>query len=94
MLLLSLGGANRDPAVFRDPDRIALERDNREILVFGHGPHYCLGANPARQEMDAMLDAALDIVSPGSRVRDDLQEFAPLGFFERPLNLPIEIARS
>jgi cytochrome P450 len=93
MLMLALGGANRDPAVFPNPDVIDLERDNGEILVFGHGPHYCLGANLARQELGAMLDASLDIVTPGSRVREDLQEFAPMGFFKRPLNLPIEIAR-
>lgn len=92
MLLLALGGANRDPAVFDRPDEIVLERDNRESVVFGHGPHFCLGANLARQEMGAMLDAALDILTPGSRVREDLQEFTPLGFFQRPLNMPVEIA--
>lgn len=93
MLMLALGGANRDPAVFPDPDVLDLHRDNRETMVFGHGPHYCLGANLARSEMGSMLDAALDIVTPGSRVRVDLQEFTPMGFFKRPLNLPVEIAR-
>jgi cytochrome P450 len=93
MLMLALGGANRDPAVFPNPDVLDLDRDNRETMVFGHGPHYCLGANLARQEMGSMLDAALDIVTPGSRVRVDLQEFQPLGLFKRPLNLPVEIAR-
>jgi cytochrome P450 len=92
MLMLALGGANRDPAVFPNPDVIDLDRDNRETLVFGHGPHYCLGANLARQEMGAMLDAALDIVTPGSRVRADLQQFQPMGIFQRPTNLPVEIA--
>jgi cytochrome P450 len=93
MLMLALGGANRDPAVFPNPDVLDLERDNRETMVFGHGPHYCLGANLARQEMSSMLDAALDIVTPGSRVRTDLQEFRPMGIFKRPVNLPVEIAR-
>jgi cytochrome P450 len=93
MLLLAMGGANREPEVFPNPDALDLERDNRELLVFGNGPHYCLGANLARQEMGCMLDAALDIVTPGSRVREDLQQFTPMGFFQRPLNLPVEIAR-
>jgi cytochrome P450 len=92
MLMLALGGANRDPAVFANPDVLDLERDTRESLVFGHGPHYCLGANLARQEMGCMLDAALDIVTPGSRLREERMEFAPMGIFKRPLNLPIEIA--
>ena len=92
MLMLSLGGANRDPAVFDDPDVLDLDRDTREVLVFGNGPHYCLGANLARQEMGCMLDAALDIVLPGSRLREDLRRFRPMGLFKRPLNLPVEIA--
>jgi len=92
MLMLALGGANRDPAVFPNPDVLDFDRDNRELLVFGNGPHYCLGANLARQEMGCMLDAALDIVTPGSRVREDLQRFQPMGLFQRPLNLPVEIA--
>jgi cytochrome P450 len=91
MLMLSFG-ANRDPAVFAEPDVLDLERDNRELLVFGSGPHYCLGANLARQELGAMLDAALDIVTPGSRVREDLQQVQSMGLFQRPLNLPVEIA--
>ena len=93
MLMLALGGANRDPAVFPSPDVLDFDRDTRELLIFGNGPHYCLGANLARQEMGCMLDAALDIVTPGSRVREDLQRFQPMGIFRRPLNLPVEIAR-
>jgi len=92
MLMLGLGGANRDPAVFADPDVIDLDRDNREALFFGSGPHYCLGANLARQEIGCMIDAALDIVPAGSRARLDLQQFRPMGIFRRPVNLPVEIA--
>ena len=91
LLLLSFAGANRDPAVFEHPDRLDLERDSRESLLFGHGPHYCLGASLARQELGAMLEAAFDIVRPGSCVREDLLRFEQLGLFRRPLNLPIRI---
>jgi cytochrome P450 len=92
MLMLALGGANRDPSVFPNPDVLDFDRDCRDTMVFGHGPHFCLGANLARQEMGCMLDAALDIITPGSRLREDLMEFQPMGFFKRPLNLPVEIA--
>lgn len=91
-ILLSFGGANRDPEVFEDPDRLDIQRDVRESLVFGHGAHFCLGANLAKQEMAAMLDAALDILTSGSRVRSDLQEIRQRGMFSRPSNLPVEIA--
>lgn len=92
MLMLSFGGANRDPAVFADPDRLDIDRDTRESLVFGNGPHFCLGANLARQEMGAMLDAVLDIVPPGSFIREDLQHSMLVGVQQRAINLPVELA--
>jgi cytochrome P450 enzyme len=72
MLMLSFGGANRDPAVFENPDVFDIDRDARELMVFGGGAHYCLGANLARQELWCMLDGLLDILTPGSKVRNDL----------------------
>jgi cytochrome P450 len=91
MIMLSIGGANRDPAVFENPDTLDLDRVVRDLPTFGNGPHYCLGANLARQEMACMLDALLDIVPPGSRVRDDQMEYRDMGLFRRPVNLPVEI---
>lgn len=91
MLMLSMGGANHDPAIYENPDVLDLDRDVKDLLNFGNGPHYCLGANLARQEMGCMLDALLDIVPPGSRAREDLFEVQDSGTFKRPLNLPVEI---
>ena len=52
--------ANRDEAVFDDPFRFDIRRDPNPHVGFGHGPHYCLGANLARLEIDVMLNAILD----------------------------------
>ncbi len=54
-LLLLIGSANRDPAVFTDPDSYDLDRDTSALISFGAGRHYCLGANLARLEAELAL---------------------------------------
>jgi len=55
-LVLLLGSANRDPRVFDDPDRFDIGRDTSQLISFGGGRHYCLGANLARLEARVALD--------------------------------------
>lgn len=57
-LVLVLGSANRDDRVFSDPDRYDIFRDKDEVaqlLSFGGGRHFCLGANLARLEAQIAL---------------------------------------
>jgi cytochrome P450 len=55
-LLLSFPAANRDPAVFLDPDVVVLDRENNRHAAFGLGIHRCLGSNLARMELTVALE--------------------------------------
>jgi cytochrome P450 len=56
MVLLSFPAANRDPAVFADPDRVIIDRNPNRHVAFGLGIHRCIGSNLARMEMTIALE--------------------------------------
>lgn len=61
LVLVYLAAANRDPAVFPDPNRFDIERDNAgRHLAFSGGRHFCLGAALARAEGEVGLRAFFD----------------------------------
>jgi cytochrome P450 len=54
--VLYYGSANRDEAVFTDPDRFdVLRNPNPHVGFGGPGPHFCLGAHLARREITLMF---------------------------------------
>jgi cytochrome P450 len=92
LVALSLFAANRDPAVFEDPDRVNLTRDCRQALSFGHGPHYCTGTSVARTQLHVMLDTALDLLPPRARLLEEQVRWSARGLMGQIKSLPVDFS--
>lgn len=90
-LLVSIGAANRDPAVFDGPHTFDIRRPNaREHLSFGGGAHLCLGAPLARLEARVVLEE-LSAALPGLRLTPgQVFQFMPIIAFRGPRSLLVE----
>jgi cytochrome P450 len=69
-LLVSIGSANRDPALFHDAERLDITRDPNPHLTFGAGALYCIGAALARLEGGMAIDAMVRRFEP-LQIRED-----------------------
>lgn len=84
--------ANHDPSVFEDPMRFDIRRSTADRhLALGHGPHYCLGANLARMELQEAF-CALSTRLPGLRPQEDLStvRWTDDGLIYRPVRLRVK----
>ena len=84
-----LGAANRDPAIFKDPDQFDLDRPNsRRHLGFAAGVHACLGSHLAKAEVQIALKTLLGTLH-NVRLERPLT-MAPSGYeFRRPRKLTV-----
>jgi cytochrome P450 len=72
-IALVYASANRDEAVFPDPDEFKLGRPNiNDHLAFGVGPHRCAGVHLARMELRVMLEALL-LQTPGFALAGEIR---------------------
>ena len=95
LLLLMTAAANREPAVWKDPDLLDVTRftdpKSPKLLSFGAGPHYCLGAALARltvEEAVRALAAGPDMVPAFDLT--DVEWRSILG--RAPVSLPVTVA--
>lgn len=86
-VVMYYGSANRDPAIFAEPDVLDIgRRPNPHIAFGGGGPHFCLGAHLARIEIEALLRevvARLDGLEP-----DGTPQWMGSNFIFGPTSLP------
>src|SRR5438128_7040017 len=82
-----LAAADRDPAVFPEPDRFDIERRPNDHLAFGGGPHFCLGAHLATLEGEIAI-ASLVTRFDDLRLVSETVEWGP-SLFRVPGQLPI-----
>jgi len=90
-LVFALLAANRDPAVFPDPDRFDVRRRPSGTLTFGLGVHFCLGAHLARAEMEVALKVLVERL-PRLRLvdHDDVRVMKTfVQFLRGPNRLPV-----
>lgn len=86
--IVMIAGANRDPAVFADPDRLDIAREDNRHLSFGGGIHLCLGAPLARIEAQ---EAILRLVRrfPTLALRVEEIEWKPTQTIRGPARLDL-----
>ena len=91
LVIVSLAAANRDPAVFAEPDRFDLSRSNaHRNLALAAGPHYCLGAHLARLQARTVLAELLERWPSASLVAAESD--APRGLvFRKPARVTVQL---
>jgi cytochrome P450 len=89
-VILALAAANRDPAMFTEPDAIDFGRDCSGHLGFGHGGHYCLGAHLARAETRIAIRVLLSRLDDLALAVDPARlDWRPNPHLRRPERLPV-----
>lgn len=93
-VFLAYSSANRDDAVFADPDAFDPLRENvKEHLAFGHGIHVCVGAGLARIEAASALRAMANNVTALEVVDRDALRYGPSYGLRGLTGLPVRVHR-
>jgi cytochrome P450 len=83
-----ISSANRDPAMFVDPDRFDITRQPNQHVAFGSGTHHCLGATLARVEGQEVFKALAERF-PNLELTTDRLDYQPSITFRSLKSLPV-----
>jgi cytochrome P450 len=87
-VLMSFAAANRDPAVFDEPDEAKLDRFPNPHTSFGLGIHRCIGSNLARSWFQLMLRGVLDRMPDYTIDRGAARRNHSIGIINGFINMP------
>jgi cytochrome P450 len=90
-VLMNFPGANRDPEVFPDADKVILDRQQNRHLAFGAGIHRCAGSNLARMELRVAVEEWLERIPEYELVDPALVTWAG-GQVRGPRLVPVRIS--
>jgi pimeloyl-[acyl-carrier protein] synthase len=88
VVVAAIGAANRDPAVFADPERLDVARKDNRHIAFGFGIHFCLGASLARIEGQVAIGTLLRRM-PALKLVSDIPEWRESSVLRGLKTLPI-----
>ena len=88
LVLPLLGSANHDERKFERSEEFVHDRNPREIMSFGQGPHFCLGSFLSRMEAKSALEILLDRFEELIPISNDV-EWMDSYFARGPKTLPV-----
>lgn len=88
--MLCFPAANRDPAVFPDPDQVLIDRQDNRHAAFGLGIHRCVGSNLARMEIRIALEEWLQRF-PRFTLNSETKTVWAQGPARGPRHLPLDL---
>lgn len=90
LVLVGIGAANHDPAVFADAERFDVGRDPNPHLGFGFGAHFCLGAPLARLEAEVAFRVLFERF-PRIELEDEVVKYRPNPVLRGLVRLPVAV---
>lgn len=93
LVLPLLGSANRDETRYPDPNVFDLQRKPKDIMTFGDGPHFCIGAQLTRLEAKLAMEILLQRFERLT-LREPEVDWIDSYFARGPKQLPVEFRTS